>query len=105
MKSEPQIVKNEIIIRTPLDELTKEVGNLETEIRIKQKQLIDKETKFAEEENVRKQEKLKAEIEQIQTIIREKNAAIEKLRVETEEIKKTHAKKREVMENIQKEGE
>jgi hypothetical protein len=103
VKSEP--VRTEVTIKSPLDEKMKELTELETQNQTKQKELAEKEAKFAEEENTRKQIKLKADIEQIQISIKETNTRIEKLKIETEETKKTHAKKREVMDNIQKEGE
>jgi hypothetical protein len=105
VKSEPQITRTEITVKTPLDEKMRELAELEVQTQSKRKELAEKETKFAEEENTKKQEKLKAEIIKVQMEIKESNAAIEKLKVETEEVKKTHAKKREAMDKISRQGE
>jgi len=106
-KHEPQRielspVKTEVIVKTetPLDDIMKELVK-------KNETLVDMRTRLNEEENKRKQEKLRKEIGKLETEINgiEKRIEFEQQKAQTEidETKKTEEKKREVLEKNEQE--
>jgi len=85
-----------VIIKTPFDEMMKDLAEKQKELLIKQKELT-------EEENKRKQRKLQKEIEKLELEIKKAKSSLELSETELEEIKKTHEKKREEIEKTEEE--